>query len=156
ETLLERCRQLEPENLVWRRSLAQLRPLIAKGTRDDDRKGGETVKLRPFASGATARVGSYMPQQLRLKADQPADITKAPELAAPLSGVIELGPRESPARVVVALDEPEGQPSRLHVDANANGDLTDDPPPVWTPSASKGRDGRMLTMFQGNASIMLA
>jgi hypothetical protein len=67
------------------------------GSEDDDRKGGEAVRLRPFASGATARVGSYMPQPLRLKSDRPAELTKAPELAAPLFGVIALGRESRPA-----------------------------------------------------------
>jgi thiol-disulfide isomerase/thioredoxin len=156
KALLERRRQLEPQNRLSLQKGAQLRGRNQEGTASDGRDGAETVKLRPFASGATARVGSYMPQPLRLKADKPADLATAPELAAPLFGVIALGPRESPARVVVALDEPEGQPSRLYIDANANGDLTDDFAPVWTSSTSKSQDGRTLTMSRGNASIMLA
>jgi peroxiredoxin len=153
--LLERRRQLEPQGRLALQKGAQLRGRNPEGTTGEDRQGVETVKLRPFASGATARVGGYMPQQLRLKADRPTDLAKAPDLAAPLFGVIALGPGESPTRVVVALDEPEGQPSRLLVDANANGDLTDDPAPVWTSRASKSQDGRTLTMFHGNASILL-
>jgi WD40 repeat protein/peroxiredoxin len=117
---------------------------------------GEPVRLHPVPSGAASTIGGYMPQQLRLTAEKPARLVRTPELAAPLYGVIRLGPRESPTTVVVVLDEPEGKPSQLHIDANANGDLTDDPAPVWTPSTSKNQDGRALTMFMGKASIPLA
>jgi thiol-disulfide isomerase/thioredoxin len=152
--LLERRRQLERQD---RRSLqkgGQLRGQNQEETASDGRDDGATVKLQAFASGATARVGGYRPQPLRLSSDRPAELAKSQEMAAPLFGVIALGPRESTTRVIVALDEPEGQPSRLYVDANANGDLTDDPRPVWTSSESKAQDGRTHTMFRGNTSIM--
>jgi peroxiredoxin len=90
-----------------------------------------------------------------LAAAKPQGLAHAPELAAPMFGVIALGPPDSRTRVFVALDEPEEQPSRLYVDANANGDLTDDPTLVWTSRDLKTRDGRTLTMFEGHASIML-
>ncbi len=56
------------------------------------------VKLQPLASGAMPRMGGYMPQQLRLKAEKPAGLTKAPELAAPLFGVLSLGTKSRPSR----------------------------------------------------------
>jgi thiol-disulfide isomerase/thioredoxin len=156
KALLERRRHLEQQDRLKLEKGAQLRGRNQERTTSDSREDVETVTLQPLASGVTARVGGYMPQPLRLNADKPAYLAKAPELAAPLFGVIALGPIESPTRVVVALDEPERQPSRLYIDANANGDLTDDPAPVWTSSTSKSQNGRMLTMFRGNASIKLA
>jgi dipeptidyl aminopeptidase/acylaminoacyl peptidase len=76
--------------------------------RPDALSVAETVNVRPLASGATGRAGSYMPQPLQLEADMPASLARARELAAPRFGVITLGTRRSPARVVVALGEPEG------------------------------------------------
>ena len=96
-----------------------------------------------------------MPQAVHLHTARPAGLAKAPELAAPWFGLMKLGPRESPARVIVAVDEPEGQPFRLYVDSNANGDLTDDPEPVWTPGTTDTEDGRELRIFHGEAFIML-
>ena len=43
-------------------------------------------------------------------------------MAAPQFGVISIGAKESPSRVIVAVDEPEGKPARLFVDSNANGE----------------------------------
>jgi peroxiredoxin len=117
--------------------------------------GGETVKLQPLSSGAMPRMGGYMPQQLKLRAEKPSGLTKAPELAAPLFGVLSIGAKESPARVIVAVDEPEGQPAKLYVDSNANGDLTDDPAPEWKSRVQKSQDGKELTMYSGGASVEL-
>ena len=102
------------------------------------------------------KMGGYMPQRLDLKAEKPAGLTKAPELAAPLFGVLSLGAKESPMQVIVAVDEPEGQPSRLYVDSNANGDLTDDPATEWKARTSKNPDGRELTSYSGGAFLEVA
>ncbi len=118
--------------------------------------GEMTVKLRLLASGATPRMGGYIPQRIDLRAEQPPGLHRTPELAAPLFGVFSLGPRESPSRVIVAVDEPEGRPARLYVDSNGNGDLTDDPAFVWEPRTTKSPDGKELTMYQGVASVELA
>jgi thiol-disulfide isomerase/thioredoxin len=117
--------------------------------------GEETVKLDPVASGAMPKMGGYMPQQLALKSEKPEGLVKTPELAAPLFGVLSLGPRESPIRVFVALDEPEGRPSALYVDSNANGDLTDDPATEWKSRTMKGPNGHELTQYSGGASVEL-
>src|SRR5206468_4322956 len=106
-------------------------------------------------SGATMKVGSYMPQRLELKAEKPSELAKAPELSAPMFGILTMGTQESPTRAIVAVDEPEGQPARLYVDANGNGDLTDDPATEWQPRTSRGSDGKELTMYLGGASVEL-
>jgi hypothetical protein len=114
------------------------------------------VRLQPLASGALRRGGSFPLQRLELKAEKPGGLARVPELAAPLYGVLALGPREAPTRVIIALDEPVGGPSNLLVDANANGDLTDDPAIEWTSRTSKNQQGRELTTYSGRASIELA
>jgi len=117
--------------------------------------GEETVKLQPLKSGAMMKMGGYMPQRLELKAEKPAGLAKAPDLSAPMFGTLTLGTQESPTRVIVAVDEPEGRPARLYVDANGNGDLTDDPATEWQPRTSKSSDGKDLTMYSGGASVEL-
>ena len=92
----------------------------------------QEVNLTFESSGASRKLGGYMPQRLQLSATQPEGLKKAPAgLTAPLYGQLKLGPAESPMTVLVVLDEPDQKDARLWVDANGNGDLTDDPPAEW-------------------------
>lgn len=123
-------------------------PLLAAAADSPD------VHLKLVASGGAQKMGGYMPQRLAISAAKPDGIKKLPaDLAAPLFGTLKLGSGDSATSIAIVLDEPEGKPSRLFVDANANGDLTDDPAPIWTPRTSKAKDGTDLTMFSGSAKV---
>ena len=87
------------------------------------------VKMKLVPDNAMATIThSYMPRPLALKADEPAGLKKKPAMDAPLFGEIKFGGKS----YIVALDEPKGQDAKLYVDANGNGDLTDDPAAKWT------------------------
>ena len=106
----------------------------------------ENLELKFVASGATAKTGGYRPIRAELNAEADA-VKKAPEgLAAPKYGAIKLGERSW----AVIVDEPEGKPAKLYVDANADGDLTNDPETTWSAQTNNG-----LTMHQGNAQVDL-
>jgi thiol-disulfide isomerase/thioredoxin len=109
------------------------------------------VKMDLLPSGATPKLGAYRPQLLKLSADKPDELKKAPDLAAPLFGAIHFGDKS----YLVVLDEPEGKDATLYVDANANGDLTDDPACTWTKKVVKGRNGIDLTMYNGSFKLPL-
>ena len=112
------------------------------------------VQLKLLPIGGMAKMGGYMPQRLTLSADKPDSLKKLPaDLGAPLFGTLKLGPNDSATSIAIVLDEPEGKPSRLFVDANANGDLTDDPAPVWTSRPVKNKDGADYTQFSGSAKV---
>jgi peroxiredoxin len=112
------------------------------------------IQLKLLPAGAMTKLGGYRPQRLELSASKPAGITKVPtDLAAPLFGELKLGPAESPTKFYIIVDEPEGKPSRLFVDANGNGDLTDDAAPEWNPRPSKTADGKELTMYMGGMML---
>ena len=99
-------------------------------------------------------MGGYMPQRLAISAEKPAGIKKLPaDLSAPLFGLLKFGPSDAPTTIAVVLDEPDDKPSRLFVDSNANGDLTDDPAPVWTSRPVKGSDGKEYQQFSGSSKI---
>jgi thiol-disulfide isomerase/thioredoxin len=116
--------------------------------------GGDDVKLDWQASDISASVGYYRPLRVELSAVKPDGIKTPPaDLSAPLFGKMQLGPVEAPANYYIILDEPDGKPSRLFVDANANGDFTDDPAPEWKPRTDKTPDGLELTMYQGGAEL---
>lgn len=115
----------------------------------------DTVTLKPIATGAMSKIGGYTPQRLTLSAEKPLGLDKTPELVAPMYGVLSFGPKDSATTVFVVVDEPEGKPAKLYVDANGNGDLTDDPAAEWTGKPSPGRDGKVYTMSMGGANVTL-
>jgi peroxiredoxin len=114
----------------------------------------DDVKMDWQPSGVSKTIGYYRPMRLTLSPEKPEGIKKAPaDLAAPLYGKLQLGPAETPTTFFVIVDEPEGKPSRLFVDANANGDLTDDPPAEWNGKPQKGANGMELTLNMGGANL---
>lgn len=112
------------------------------------------VQLKLLSSGGMAKMGGYFPLRLALSDTKPDELKKLPaDLGSPLFATLRLGPTDAPTAVAVVLDEPDGKPSRLFVDANANGDLTDDPAPVWNSRNVKGSDGKDYQQFSGNAKV---
>jgi peroxiredoxin len=115
----------------------------------------DEVKLDLVSSNATSKLGYYMPQRLELSSAKPDGVKKLPEgLAAPLFGEIKFGPAENRASFFVLVDEPTNGPSRVWVDSNANGDLTDDPAPEWKPRKNKGPNDVELTTYMGGAFLV--
>ncbi|MFN5974492.1 MAG: TlpA family protein disulfide reductase [Planctomyces sp.] len=106
----------------------------------------EEVTEKFLSEGVTARVGGYRPQ--RAVMDQEASIaTKTPDgLKAPKFGYITLGDR----KFAFIADEPEGEEGRLFIDANADGDLTNDPAVEWK---SEERGG--LKQYTGRGKVQL-
>jgi peroxiredoxin len=118
--------------------------------------GADEVKLTLLSSGAMAKLGGYIPQRLELNPTKPDGLKKTPaDLTAPLYGAFKVGPAEAPTTFLVVADEPEGKPFRLFVDANSNGDLTDDPPAEWTARSNKNPNGKEVTMYSGGATFKL-
>ncbi|HLV79164.1 MAG TPA: TlpA disulfide reductase family protein [Chthonomonadaceae bacterium] len=116
----------------------------------------ETVKLQFLPSGAMRKIGFYMPQRLELTDKKPDGLVKAPaDLTAPLYGVLTIGPKEHPASVIVIVDEPEGKDARLFVDANGNGDLTDDPATEWKKNPYPAKDNKQYAMYMGGTNVQV-
>jgi len=114
----------------------------------------EEVKFQTLSSGAMRKIGGYTPIRLELSAQKPAEAKMAPaDLVAPLYGVLKLGPSDAIASFALVVDEPEGKPARLWVDANGNGDLTDDPAAKWEERRNKSSNGKELVMFSGGATV---
>ncbi len=117
----------------------------------------DDIKLDWQSSGVSKMAGYYRPVRLELSLNKPSGIKAVPaDLTAPLYGKLQFGPADAPTTFFVIVDEPEGKPSRLFVDANANGDLTDDPPTEWKGRPDKGTDGTELTTCIGGAALQLA
>lgn len=104
------------------------------------------VNMKFVSSGATAKTGGYSP--IRAEMDAGADsVKKAPEgLTAPKYGKLKIGEKSWS----FILDEPEGKPAKLFVDANGDGDLTNDGEAKWTARTQGGQ-----TMYQGQTEVDL-
>ena len=110
------------------------------------------AKLELIAEGAMQKLGGYMPQQLKLNTAKPATLKKAPDgvSKSPLYGTIQF----AGVRHLVLLDEPAGADAKLFVDANANGDLTDDPELEWKKREYPSQ-GKTFTQYMGKIKLPL-
>ncbi|MFQ5424214.1 MAG: TlpA family protein disulfide reductase [Phycisphaerae bacterium] len=63
----------------------------------------------------------------------PAGLRKMPKGQTLQWAVIVLGPTDASVRITVALDEADPTEPRLYVDANADGDMTNDAQVAWQP-----------------------
>ena len=114
---------------------------------------GDEVRLDWLGEGLTAKIGYYRPVRVELSPSQPARVTRIPNnVANPLYGTIQFGPRETPTEITLLLSEPETGAAQLWVDRNGNGNLTDDPPIQWTARQTAGKAGPG-TIWQGTATI---
>lgn len=116
----------------------------------------EIIQLKLLPEGAAGKMAAFRAQELMLNPARPAGVKKIPKgLTAPLYGTISLGPKEKKSSFTVLLDAPEGKLSQLYFDANSNGDLTDDPKPIWTHKTYKGHETDKLTMSSGTVALLV-
>lgn len=109
---------------------------------------GPSVDMKLVPSDAVQNLTQmYIPRPVKLSSDAPTDLKKKPEMQAPLYGTIDFGGKAH----ILALDEPDGKDAKLYVDANGDGDLTDDPPAEWKKQTNGGH-----TMYKGSFKLPLA
>jgi thiol-disulfide isomerase/thioredoxin len=73
----------------------------------------------------------YMPSGSKLSAEKPAAVTKEPKYAGtPKYGIVKLG-NGTPNEFVIVVDEVTGGDSKIYVDKDADGDLTNDGDGSW-------------------------
>ena len=84
------------------------------------------IEFKLLPNGATKKTGGYRP--IRADFTPETTATKKPaDLASPKFGALKVGAKS----YAFVLDEPESGPARLFVDANNDGDLTNDTAAVW-------------------------
>jgi thiol-disulfide isomerase/thioredoxin len=94
----------------------------------------DAVRLSLLDAGASDATGYYQPQKLALNAVRPPTLTIPPAgLHSPLYGVIPIGsPATAPGRVFhVIVDSADDGGEQIWVDANGDGNLTNDPAVSW-------------------------
>jgi len=115
----------------------------------------QDVRLEWLPTGASAKFRYYMPQHLALSPERPSGLRKTPEtLTSPLYGELAVGPKESPQKLVLIVDQSSDGLQKLWVDTNGNGDLTDDPATVWEERKST-RNGKESTTYSGTAKLQI-
>ena len=116
----------------------------------------QEVNLQWLGKDASKELGGYMPQRLKLSGTRPGSLKKSPGgLSAALYGELKIGPRDSQSTCLIIVDEPADKPTRLYVDTNLNGDLTDDPAPNWEDKKMPGRNGKDVVVHVGDAEVKL-
>ena len=95
----------------------------------------QTATLKLMETGAFEKAGYYMPQRLALTKDKPAGIKKEPAYTnTPMYGTLMF----AGAKYAVAVDEAaDNSKSMLYIDANGDGDLTNDDTVNWNRNARK-------------------
>jgi len=111
-----------------------------------------SMKLELMTNGAAKKIGGFMPSGVGLSPDRPAGLKQVPDMVSPQYGVLTFGA----TKYFVAVDQPATNLQVLYFDANANGDLTDDPKIPWQISeySLKDESGRPK-MFEGILSVGL-
>jgi thiol-disulfide isomerase/thioredoxin len=99
---------------------------------------GITMTFVP--TGAVAKAGGYSPIRCQLGASDAGINRKPAGLANPRYGKLVVGQKS----FAIILDEPEGKAASLYVDANGDGDLSNDAA-TWTPGENK--------MYNGSAKL---
>lgn len=117
--------------------------------------GAEDLKLDWASKGFGAKMRYYKPVRATLSAEKPANVTRVPEnLASPVFTTFPFGPHEKEQKVAVLIDTSSSGEQRLWVDANHNGDMTDDPACEWKPRASSST-GQQFSTHNGNVQVRL-
>ena len=112
----------------------------------------QAVHLTLIPNDAAAKLGGGRPQLLPLTDKRPDGLKKVPpSLLEPRYGLLTIGSREHPAKICVIFDAPESKKSRLFVDTNGDGDLTNDPPTEWAQKPY----GDGLEMNYGGANVKI-
>jgi len=95
-----------------------------------------TLTLEP--QGAEKTAPGYYPVQVALSPEKPPRVTKEPQYRGkPKYGTVALGGEGGPV-YVIALDEPDTGEWKIYLDANRNGDLTDDGDGAWSQKRTQG------------------
>lgn len=104
---------------------------------------GPNVELKLIPSGATQKAGGYRPIRSQFTPETTIK-TKPADVTAPHYGTFVAGSKS----IAYLVDEPENGTARFFVDANGDGDLTNDPAVKW-----EGRKNGNTTVYFGNATV---
>jgi len=114
----------------------------------------DAVAMKLISKGAMQRFGYYRPHRCELSPERPATLTRLPDGVTPtVYGVL---PIKGAGAYHVAMTVSDDRIETLYVDANGNGDLSDDPPADWKGKiVGKTPDGADLRQHSGSITLNL-
>ncbi|MEI7658209.1 MAG: TlpA disulfide reductase family protein [Phycisphaerae bacterium] len=115
----------------------------------------DVVSMTPVTADAAQLLGGYKPVPVKLSKDKPASATKVPDgLDGLLFGVMPMKTAAGQP-IGVALYEPENGEPKMFIDANGNGDYTDDAAPAWKSEMRPSAQGDKQKISQGSATARI-
>ncbi|MCX6377988.1 MAG: TlpA disulfide reductase family protein [Armatimonadetes bacterium] len=132
---------------------ALITSLVLAGLLAQSPSDSVTVHLRPAEMSAIPRIMPKVivirPQSLNLTNEFPESLIKIPvNLKKPVFGSLKFGVAGVEKAIIIGVDESDDdKPPRILVDANTNGDLTDDPPLTPYKSRFVRNNGTTLTEY---------
>ena len=116
----------------------------------------DNSSLRWVENGIADKVRGFRPLPLALTNTAPESIKRAPlGLTKPRYGSLQIGPADAPATILVITDQAGDKPTRLFLDSNVNGDLTDDPINMWTENRATRPNGTAPQAYHNNGWISI-
>jgi len=116
----------------------------------------ETFTFKWQEAGIAKKVGGHRPHPVMLTATLPDFIKKVPSgLNAPLYGSFAMGQTKDAVSIGIILDITADKQQRLFIDANGNGDFTDDPPCQWAHPAKFDDSGAETLAWGGAATVAI-
>jgi peroxiredoxin len=113
----------------------------------------QEVKLEWMPKGFFEITRYHRPRALNLSEVKPDHISKLPEaLVKPQFASIEIGPKDARMKVGIVIEQLGLKEARMWLDANGDGDLTNDPAVDWQPRVTKG-DAREKVGWGGDAQV---
>ncbi|MBB5034905.1 redoxin domain-containing protein [Prosthecobacter vanneervenii] len=115
----------------------------------------EEVRLEWMSTGMYYKVHYHSPTVTRFLQEKPAEIVKVPEgLVSPQYVLLETGPKKQRKLLGLILDQRSPKEAHMWLDANGDGDLTNDPKVKWE-SAVRGPEDRKIISWHGEASVQI-
>ena len=113
----------------------------------------DEVRLEWMSQGFFNKTRYYAPKGAKLLTEKPKEIIKAPEgLVNPQYALLEAGPDGSRTSVGLILDQRSPKEAHMWLDANGDGDLTNDPEVKWEPGIRKSGETEIIS-WQGESKI---
>jgi len=105
----------------------------------------QEVRLEWVAKGFFELTRYHKPQAANLSLVKPVHILKLPvALVDPQFASIEIGPKDTRMKVGIVIEQRGLKEARMWLDANGDGDLTNDPPVEWKPGVMKSGGGEVV------------
>jgi len=115
----------------------------------------DEVRLEWMARGFLDKTHYYSPKVTRFLQEKPAQIVKSPEdLFDPRYVLLETGPESDRKLLGLILDQRSPKEARMWIDANGDGDLTNDPEVKWEFGVRRSGPGEIIS-WHGESTVQI-